>query len=397
MTVGGVGESLVDLAAGQALFLEGDPPTTAFILESGQIEIRATQHGRAVVLAVLGPGAIVGEMAVMDAAPRTATAMALTDCRLRALDRAQIAERIAASDPIIRALLQGTLQRYRSALAALQGVGGVAVQAPPDEVAGIGKMRLESQLRSALQSGGLDVRYQPLLDVASGRVAGFEALVRWTHPERGPISPSEFVALAEETSLIVPVGEYVFDTACAAARELIAFAGRPLFVAVNVSARQLREPGLLERLVARIDAAGMPRGSIKIEITESQAMEPLLMQGFIALCHGHGVKVALDDFGTGYSHLTQLHLLAFDTIKIDQAFVRSMLMDTRSMAIVETIVALAKSLGASIVVEGIESEAELAVLRRLQCDYAQGWLVGKPRLLHELLGGAKDFFHLTLC
>lgn len=397
MTVGGVGESLVDLAAGQALFLEGDPPTTAFILESGQIEIRATQHGRAVVLAVLGPGAIVGEMAVMDAAPRTATAMALTDCRLRALDRAQIAERIAASDPIIRALLQGTLQRYRSALAALQGVGGVAVQAPPDEVAGIGKMRLESQLRSALQSGGLDVRYQPLLDVASGRVAGFEALVRWTHPERGPISPSEFVALAEETSLIVPVGEYVFDTACAAARELIAFAGRPLFVAVNVSARQLREPGLLERLVARIDAAGMPRGSIKIEITESQAMEPLLMQGFIALCHGHGVKVALDDFGTGYSHLTQLHLLAFDTIKIDQAFVRSMLMDARSMAIVETIVALAKSLGASIVVEGIESEAELAVLRRLQCDYAQGWLVGKPRLLHELLGGAKDFFHLTLC
>lgn len=383
----------VRLQPGEVLFREGDAPTTAFILDDGQVEIRATQRGHEVVLALLGPGAIIGEMAVIDAAPRTATAVAVTACRLIALDRAQIAERIAAADPVIRALLQGTLQRYRSALSALQG--GPARQTAievPDEVVGVGKMRLESQLRAALSGGGLDVRYQPLLDVTSGRVAGFEALVRWTHPERGPISPAEFVALAEETSLIVPVGEYVFDTACAAARQFIDAAGRPLFVAVNVSARQLREPGLLERVIARVDAAGLPRGSIKIEITESQAMDPLLMQGFIALCHGHGVKVALDDFGTGYSHLTQMHLLPFDTLKIDQGFVRNMLVDARAMAIVETIVAMAKALGASIVVEGIESEAELAVLQRLGCDYAQGWLVGKPQTREALLLQAEHLF-----
>lgn len=216
--------------------------------------------------------------------------------------------------------------------------------------------------------------------------------MRWTHPERGPISPAEFVTLAEETSLIVPVGEYVFDSASAAVRELIDLAGRPLFVAVNVSARQLREPGLLERVIARIDAAGLPRGSLKIEITESQALDPLLMQGFIALCHDHGVKVALDDFGTGYSHLTQLHQLPFDTLKIDQAFVRRMLVDRRSMVIVETIVAMAKALGASIVVEGIETDAELEVLRRLGCDYAQGWLVGKPQTLAELRARAETLF-----
>lgn len=383
----------VRLQPGEVLFREGDAPTTAFILDDGQVEIRATQRGHEVVLALLGPGAIIGEMAVIDAAPRTATAVAVTACRLIALDRAQIAERIAAADPVIRALLQGTLQRYRSALSALQG--GPARQTAievPDEVVGVGKMRLESQLRAALSGGGLDVRYQPLLDVTSGRVAGFEALVRWTHPERGPISPAEFVALAEETSLIVPVGEYVFDTACAAARQFIDAAGRPLFVAVNVSARQLREPGLLERVIARVDAAGLPRGSIKIEITESQAMDPLLMQGFIALCHGHGVKVALDDFGTGYSHLTQMHLLPFDTLKIDQGFVKNMLVDARAMAIVETIVAMAKALGASIVVEGIESEAELAVLQRLGCDYAQGWLVGKPQTREALLLQAEHLF-----
>jgi EAL domain-containing protein (putative c-di-GMP-specific phosphodiesterase class I) len=386
-------ESEIRLAVGEALFREGDPPTTAFILEEGLVEIRATQRGRAVVLGVLGPGAIIGEMAVIDEAPRTATATALADSRLIALDRTQIAERIEAADPIIRALLQGTLQRYRSALSALQGRRDAPSNpVVADEAMGVGKMRLESQLRAALSDGGLDVRFQPLLDVAAARIAGFEALVRWTHPERGAISPAEFVTLAEETSLIVPVGEYVFDTACAAARQFIDAAGRPLFIAVNVSARQLREPGLLERVIARVDAAGLPRGSIKIEITESQAMDPMLMQGFIALCHAHGVKVALDDFGTGYSHLTQLHLLPFDTVKIDQAFVRQMLVDRRAMVIVETIVAMAKALGAAIVVEGIESEAELDVLRRLRCDYAQGWLVGKPQTRDQLLEQAATLF-----
>jgi EAL domain-containing protein (putative c-di-GMP-specific phosphodiesterase class I) len=384
--------SNIRLSAGEVLFREGDPPTTAFILEQGQVEIRAQQRGRHVVLGVLTPGAIIGEMAVIDQAPRTATAIALSECVLIALDRGQIAERIQAADPIIRTLLQGTLQRYRNALLAIQGRAEVAPANTAEEVSGLGKMRLESQLRSALQDGGLDVRYQPLLNVSSGRIAGFEALVRWTHPERGPISPAEFVALAEETSLIVPVGEYVFDTACAAAREFIDAAGRPLFVAVNVSARQLREPGLLQRVIDRVDSAKLPRGSIKIEITESQALDPIVMGGFIELCHAHGMKVALDDFGTGYSHLTQMHQLAFDTIKIDQAFVRSMLTQPRSMVIVETIVRMAKALGASIVVEGIESEAELDVLRRLECDYAQGWLVGKPQTKQELLHNALTLF-----
>ncbi|MFN3965015.1 MAG: EAL domain-containing protein [Silanimonas lenta] len=384
----------LQLATGGVLFREGDPPTTAFILEEGQIEIRATQRGRQVVLAVLGPGSIVGEMAVIDEAPRTATALALAPCRLRVLERSQIAERLAQADPILRALLQGTLQRYRSALAALQGRREAVARITEDaaEAAGVGKMRLESQLREALQTGGLDVRYQPLLHVASGKVAGFEALVRWTHPERGPVSPAEFVALAEETSLIVPVGEYVFDTACAAARAFIEAAGRPLFVAVNVSAKQLREPGLLERVIARVDGAGLPRGSIKIEITESQALDPVVVQGFIELCHAHGMKVALDDFGTGYSHLTQLHRLPFDTVKVDQAFVRSMLAEPRAMAIVEAIVAMAKRLGAELVVEGVESEAELDVLRRLGCEYAQGWLVGRPQTREELLARGSPLF-----
>lgn len=377
----------VELRAGSVLFRQGDPPTTAFLVESGRLEIRAHQNGQEMVLSVLGPGAILGEMAVIDQAPRTATAVALDDCRLQVLDREQIAERLEKTDPVVRALLQGTLRRYRSVLSALNGGGAKpALERTEDGDAGLGKMRLEGQLREALENSGLDVRYQPLLSVPHGEIAGYEALVRWTHPERGPISPMEFITLAEETSLIVPVGDYVFATACQAVRRFIdAGPALPPHVAVNVSARQLREPGLIQRVVERVDAAGVPRGSIKIEITESQALDYGLCAAFIELCHAHGIKVALDDFGTGYSHLTHLHALPFDVVKVDQGFVRTMLESRRSMKIVEAIVAMAKSLDAEIVVEGIETDAHLDVLRRLECDYAQGWLIGKPQTVDELL------------
>jgi EAL domain-containing protein (putative c-di-GMP-specific phosphodiesterase class I) len=327
-------------------------------------------------------------MSVIDEAPRTASAIALTDCVLLPIDRAQIAERLAASDPIIRSLLEGQLKRYRGALAALQGISRdfVDTSDTPSEQLGIGKIRLETHLREALAAGGLDVRYQPLMHVASGRIAGYEALVRWTHPERGAVSPAEFVALAEETSLIVPIGEYVFDTACLAVARLHATGRDPApFVAVNVSARQLAHPGLVERVVARIDAAGVPRGSLKVEVTESQAIDYQRVAEVIDLCHAHGSRVALDDFGTGHSSLAHLHRLRFDTLMIDQAFSRAMLEDARAMALVEAIVRMGKALGADLVAEGVEAEATLHALANLGCDYAQGYLIGRPQTLEALL------------
>ncbi len=378
----------INLSVNEVLFKEGDPPTVAFLIESGEIEISTTQDGEILILSRLFAGDLLGEMAVIDDAPRTATARAITDCVLFQIDRTQISERLASTDPIIRALLEGQLKRYRGALAAMQGKSiaqhddGVTAS----EALGVGKIRLESQLREALNTGGLDVRYQPLLHVATNKIAGYEALVRWNHPERGQISPVEFVALAEETALIVPVGEYVFDTACAAVKTFIEHGADPKpFIAVNVSARQMSHPGLIERIVARVDAAGLPKGSLKVEITESQALNYDMVAKVIALCHDHGIKVALDDFGTGHSHLTHLHKLEFDTMKVDQAFTRSMLEHPRSMAIVKAIVAMGRAIDADIVVEGIETEEMLQALRDLGCDYAQGYLIGKPQTLEELL------------
>jgi EAL domain-containing protein (putative c-di-GMP-specific phosphodiesterase class I) len=378
----------LSLLAGEAVFREGDPPTTAFLIESGEIEVTMLRSGERVTLSRLGPGDLLGEMAVIDDAPRTATALALTDCLLFPIDRAQIGERLATTDPIIRSLLEGQLKRYRGALAAMQGGvrDFVDTSDTPSEQAGIGKIRLETHLREALAGNGLELRFQPLMHVPTGRVAGYEALVRWTHPELGPISPAEFVALAEETNLIVPIGEYVFDAACAAVSQLIAKGSTPTpFIAVNVSARQLMHPGLVERIVARIEAAGVPRGSLKIEVTESQALDYQRVAEVIALCHRHAIHVALDDFGTGHSSLAHLHRLSFDALKIDQAFSRSMLGDARAMAIVEAIVRMGKALGADIVVEGIETAEMLAALKELGCDYAQGYFVGRPQALEQLL------------
>lgn len=381
-------ESLrIQLEPGQRLFTEGDDPGTAFLIESGTIEVKTGHRDREVVLSLLGPGDLVGEMAVIDESPRTATATAITASVLFPIGRQQIADRLASTDPIIRSLLEGQLKRYRGALAALQGKQQAPDTTSPSELLGIGKMRLEAQLREALAERQLELSYQPLMDVAEGVIAGFEALVRWNHPERGWISPAEFVALAEETSLIVPVGEYVIDTACAAITRLLASGTyRAPFVAVNVSSRQLSHPGLVERIVARVDAARLPRGSLKLEITESQVLDHDLVEGLIELCHSHGIKVALDDFGTGYSHLGGLHRLAFDTIKVDQTFSRSMLREPRAMAIVETIVQLGRALSADIVVEGVETPEQLDALRRLGCQYAQGYLIGHPQSLAQILG-----------
>jgi EAL domain-containing protein (putative c-di-GMP-specific phosphodiesterase class I) len=293
-------------------------------------------------------------------------------------------ERIDNADPIVRALLRGQLQRYRSALATLRGDAdidrGLDTPAELDAHAGaMDKIRLEAQLKEALERHALEVRFQPILEIATDHIAGFEALIRWNHAERGAISPAEFIRLAEETSLIVPVGIYVFEQVASALAELQRAGISPLpFVAINVSSRQLEQEDLLEHVQKIVAHNGIPLAAIKIEITESLTLDLDRVGRLIDRCHELGMKVALDDFGTGFSNLGHLHKLRFDTVKLDQGFVRQMLSAPRCLAIVRAIVRMVDALDADLVAEGVETYDQLDALDQMGARYAQGYLIGKP-------------------
>jgi EAL domain-containing protein (putative c-di-GMP-specific phosphodiesterase class I) len=374
--------------AGELVFAEGDAPTCAYLIEAGRIEISTMQLGEPRLLAELGPGMLLGEMAVLDDSTRTASARALTDCRLIPIDKAQFAERLANADPVVRALLMSQLTRYRSALARLTGEADgtdpmLVVQ--PDDADAVDKIRLESELRAALERKELEVRLQPIEEIVSGRIAGYEALVRWQHPERGAVSPAEFIRLAEETSLIVPIGDYVLARVCDMLVEFRTRGRKPLpFIAANLSGRQIDDPGLVGRILDLLHARDLPPDKLKLEVTESLVMDHARIGDLIAHCHSVGMPVALDDFGTGYSNLGPLLTLNFDQIKLDASFIKA-LDRPRGVAMVGVIVGMARALDCDLVAEGVETREQREILHRLGCRYAQGWLVGKPQSLGDVL------------
>lgn len=375
---------------GDVIFAEGDAPSGAFLIEAGHVEISTIQFGERRLLAELGPGMLLGEMAVIDDSTRTATAQALTHCRLTPIDADQFSERLAAADPVVRALLMSQLTRYRSALATLSGDHSHhpdPEQAQPGDIGAFNKIRLESELRAALERKELEVRLQPIEEIVSGSIAGYEALVRWQHPERGAVSPAEFIRLAEETSLIVPVGDYVFARVCDMLAEFKRCGRKPLpFIAMNVSARQLEDPKLVERILAQLRKRNLPPDRLKLEITESLVLDHKRIGDLLARCHTVGMHVALDDFGTGYSNLGPLLTLKFDQIKLDGSFVKA-LDRPRGVALVGVIVAMTRALECDLIAEGVETREQREILHKLGCRYAQGWLVGKPALLTDILTG----------
>jgi len=241
------------------------------------------------------------------------------------------------------------------------------------------RLELETELRRAIERGGLQVHYQPIIDLATGRVAEMEALVRWVHPQRGMLSPAVFIPLAEETGLIVPLGRWVLEQACRQVRawQLQYPSQPPLVASVNLSARQLQHPDLQRSVVEILERTGLPATSLKLEITESVLMrdtDAARLRSLAAL----GIRLAIDDFGTGYSSLAYLSRLPIDTLKIDRSFVNRLGQEPESDAVVRTIVALAHSLNLSVTAEGIEHPEQAAELRRLGCSRAQGFLIARP-------------------
>jgi len=251
-----------------------------------------------------------------------------------------------------------------------------------------GRLALELGLRRALERKEFVLHFQPIVQLGSGKLVGAEALVRWNHPERGLVSPAEFIPVAEDIGLIVPIGEWVLQEACARAATWPKTGNGPLFVAVNLSARQFHEGSLVSVVGNALAQSGLPASQLELEITESVLMQQTeasirMLRDFEAL----GVKLAIDDFGTGYSSLGYLKRFPVSTLKIDRSFLRDVSRDDDDRAIVTAIMAMARSLGLTVTAEGVERTEQAAFLRELGCEQVQGYLYARP-------GPAEEFERL---
>jgi len=245
----------------------------------------------------------------------------------------------------------------------------------------IEQIDLERDLRRKPFETEFTLAYQPIVSLESGQVAGFEALVRWEHPERGPLMPNQFIDIAEETGIIIPLGEYLLHSACLQISQWRAVLGddQPFFVNVNISKRQLAHPGLVDTLRDTIAQTGVEPADLRLEVTESSIMDNRhSMIPTMNEIRAMGIKLAMDDFGTGQSSLSCLHRFPIDVLKIDRSFIINMEHHRQFAAVVQSIILLAQNMNMQVVAEGVESWGQLAQLQSMDCEFAQGYLFARP-------------------
>jgi diguanylate cyclase len=242
------------------------------------------------------------------------------------------------------------------------------------------KATLLEDLTVATAAGQLAVHYQPTVALAEGRTTGYEALLRWHHPERGLVPPAEFVPLAEESGVIVQIGRWVLEQAVRQAADWTAETGRPIGIAVNLSPRQLADDDVVDLVARVLTTTGLPADQLTLEVTEGVLLRDVdqVVDQLRAL-RELGVRIAIDDFGTGYSSLSYLRRLPADIVKIDRSFVQDLGSEGRSTTLVASIIELARSLRLEVVAEGVETPEQHAVLGDLACSHAQGYLFGRPQ------------------
>ncbi len=242
------------------------------------------------------------------------------------------------------------------------------------------RLALENDLRAALAAGEFELHYQPEISTKTGRIVAAEALLRWRHRTKGLIGPSSFIPLAEETGLIIPIGEWVLREACRQARAWQVELGTSVPVAVNLSATQFRHLEILRTIRSALSDAGLQGGALEIELTESVLMtNPEQSAGILKQLRKIGVSVAIDDFGTGYSSLSYLRRFPIDKLKIDRSFIREIGINRTDESIVRAIVTLARSVGLIVVAEGIETAQQLELVARLDCAQWQGYHCCPPQ------------------
>jgi len=376
--------------AGDVIMRQGEKGESAYIIEEGKVEIVIEgTGGQEQNVGTRGPGAMIGEMAIVDNAPRTATVRAIEDCQLLEITQEDFSRRLESADPVLQMTIQVILTRYRDTLVRAE-IRGDSYNWPPAEALELGfaeethaveNIKIANDFKEALEKGDISLHYQPLIDFQTGKIEGFEALMRWTHPEKGFISPGIFIPIIEESGLIIEASRWALREACKSLKRIESQTGfdRELHMSVNFSSADFASENFVGTVYNIISESDVSPDQIHLEITERLLMmQPDTAKETLLMCRKAGMGISIDDFGTGYSSLSYLHYFPIDTLKIDQSFIRDMHKDEGSLQLVKSIIALGKNLKMKIVAEGIEEKEEAKELRELGCDIAQGYFYARP-------------------
>lgn len=253
----------------------------------------------------------------------------------------------------------------------------------------------ESELRQAIQREHFELHYQPKHDAKSGKLTGVEALIRWNHPTRGTVSPGSFIPLAEETGLIVPIGEWVIRQACIQMKKWISEGMKPLPISVNVSVRQLQYDNIALRIRDILQSVSFRPDGLILEITESMTMDVEQAVAVLKEMRQLGLRISLDDFGTGFSSLSVLQRFPLDILKMDKSFIDSISNDSRGVKIVNSMIRLAHELGLTVVAEGVEEDDQVKLLQNMRCDEIQGYLYSPPIRASQFFRYALDHMKIN--
>lgn len=398
---------------GTVLFEKGEVRHCAFLIDSGTVHIYGNDEGGDErLLCVLGEGEIFGELALIDSAPRTARAITATECEIFVIPRDALHERLTGLDPIVSMLMGLLIERYRftrlhlpesirqddsgedliKKIGKRDGLPASIMQLRDSSSlreAARRELGVEQDLRAAIENREFVAVLQPIMTLKSGKVAGFEALIRWNHPEKGVIMPNNFIPAAERTGMVQHLDRMMLERACEIL-PLVRALGTPaekLFVTVNMSGINFGVADVLQTVKNIMAHHNADPACLKLEVTESALIsDPDAAETTLHELRALGLEMALDDFGTGYSSLSYLHRFAFDTIKIDRAFVMGLNEEgSRSVEIVRAIIALARNFGQSVVAEGVEEDEDAQILKALGCDMAQGYLFSRPLAVNDAL------------
>lgn len=373
---------------GEIILKQGEEGRCAYIIEQGRVEIFLEREGNvSQYIGSRGPGTIIGEMALIDNAPRTATVRAVEPCELLEITKEDFANRLEHSDTVLKMTMQVILTRYRELLARADIRDNPRMAAEEMELSYAGNsdvvetIKLANEFETALHSNQLSLHYQPIINLSNGHVDGFEALMRWQHPERGFVSPAFFIPIIENNGMIVDASKWALKESLRALKHMEITAGdtERLFMSVNFSSRDFASEDFVDTLYKILSESDVTPSRVHLEITERLLMgQPENARDTLRMCRKAGMGISIDDFGTGYSSLSYLHYFPIDTLKIDRSFVKDMIADESAMELIKSIIALGKNLKMKIIAEGVENKEEAVALRNLGCDLAQGYYFAKP-------------------